>query len=95
MLRCACGNHPEFTELSAWWNIWTDVGFGMISLYKSDWTRIGGMNETKFGEKWGGEDWEFTQRVLNNQIEIIHHRISGYFHLFHDTRGSWDGTKLY
>lgn len=53
------------------------------------------MDEEKFGGKWGGEDWDLVERIIKNKIEVIHHRIPGYYHLYHSTKGTWDGTKLF
>ncbi|XP_065659547.1 uncharacterized protein LOC100206109 [Hydra vulgaris] len=94
MLRLGCGQHPFYTEVE-YGSIWQEIGYGMISIFKSDWNKIGGMDEKRFGERWGGEDWELIDRVLKNKIEVIHHRIPGYYHLYHSTRGTWDGSKLF
>ena len=51
------------------------------------------MNETRFSQKWGGEDWEFVDRILINKMEVIHHRLPGYYHLYHSNKNTWDGTK--
>ena len=40
LLRLQCGEHPEYTKLHD--SLWMDLGYGMISIYKSDWERIGG-----------------------------------------------------
>lgn len=94
LLRLYCGEHPEYTERSKN-SIWQEIGYGMISIFKSDWNKIGGMDEEKFGGKWGGEDWDLVERIIKNKIEVIHHRIPGYYHLYHSTKGTWDGTKLF
>ena len=43
LLRLQCGEHPEYTDLLD--SRWMDQGFGMISIYKSDWERVGGKNK--------------------------------------------------
>ena len=43
LIRLQCGEHPEYTELHD--SRWMDFGFGMISIYKSDWERVGGKNK--------------------------------------------------
>ena len=44
LMRLQCGEHPEYTELRD--SRWMEQGYGMISIYKSDWERIGGKNNT-------------------------------------------------
>lgn len=56
---------------------------------------ISGMNEEMFGTKWGGEDWEFVDRIIMKRLEIIHQRLPGFYHIYHSTLGTWDGTKLF
>ena len=51
------------------------------------------MNEEKFGTQWGGEDWDFANRVLRNGLEMIHNRWPGYWHIFHTTKDTWNGSK--
>ncbi|XP_066932285.1 uncharacterized protein [Clytia hemisphaerica] len=92
LLRLGCGEHTAFTKLTDQ-SIWQEIGYGMIALFKSDWLKIGGMNETRFSQKWGGEDWEFVDRVLINKMEVIHHRLPGYYHIYHSNKNTWDGTK--
>ena len=52
-----------------------------------------GMNEKRFGTQWGGEDWDFANRVLAHGLEIIHNRWAGYWHIYHTTKDTWDGSK--
>ncbi|XP_048586039.1 N-acetyl-beta-glucosaminyl-glycoprotein 4-beta-N-acetylgalactosaminyltransferase 1 isoform X2 [Nematostella vectensis] len=65
-------------------------GFGIFSIYKSDWDVFGGMNVKDFKHTWGGEDWDLADRVLNSGIEIERLMLPGFYHFFHSHSGMWD-----
>ncbi|EDO30820.1 predicted protein [Nematostella vectensis] len=65
-------------------------GFGIFSIYKSDWDVFGGMNVKDFKHAWGGEDWDLADRVLNSGIEIERLMLPGFYHFFHSHSGMWD-----
>ncbi|KXJ19166.1 N-acetyl-beta-glucosaminyl-glycoprotein 4-beta-N-acetylgalactosaminyltransferase 1 [Exaiptasia diaphana] len=65
-------------------------GFGVFSVYKSDWDSFGGMNEKEFKNKWGGEDWEMVDRVINKGYEIEKLRLPGFYHFYHNRKGMWN-----
>jgi hypothetical protein len=50
-----------YTEINVK-GVWRDDGFGIFSMYKSDWAEIGGFNIRKYTTKWGGEDWHILDR---------------------------------
>eukprot|EP00795_Rhopilema_esculentum_P015640 gene15640-6924_t len=93
LLRMPGTEHPEYTKVED--SAWMEIGYGMMSIYKSDWLRVGGMNETFFKYKWGGEDWEFVDRVVMSRLEIVHPRLPGFYHIYHSTIGTWDGSKTF
>ena len=41
LLKFQCGQHEQYsTNLEG--SLWIDDGFGMMAMYKSDWTKVGG-----------------------------------------------------
>ena len=40
---------------AGWWETLT---YGLLGMYKSDWTETGGFDTQKYTIKWGGEDWD-------------------------------------
>lgn len=47
------------------WEVW---GYGLFSLYKSDWSAVGNMN-LEYGEKWGGEDYDLVDRWVHSSLQ--------------------------
>ncbi|KAL9978694.1 hypothetical protein ACROYT_G016242 [Oculina patagonica] len=68
---------------------WQMDGFGLLGIYKSDWAKFGGMNIEEFKYKWGGEDWDLLDRVVNAKLEIERIKYPGLYHHYHNKKGSW------
>ena len=41
---------------------WEILTYGLLGMYKSDWTTTGGFDVQKYTTKWGGEDWDAVDR---------------------------------
>ena len=67
---------------------WEDIGYGLVSMFKTDWEAIGGMS-VEFGEKWGGEDWDLVDRVLRIGYHIHRLRMPALVHFYHLKEGAW------
>lgn len=60
---------------------WRQFGFGIASLYKSDYLDLGGFNMTIFG--WGFEDVTFYDGVIKSNLSLVRSVDPNLIHVYH------------
>ena len=47
----------------------------------------------KYKTKWGGEDWDLLDRILQVGLEAERIKIPGFYHFYHTKKDMWNNGK--
>ena len=48
------------------------------------------MNTKDYNYKWGGEDWDLLDRVINAELKVVRIKHPGLYHHYHTKHKSWN-----
>lgn len=65
---------------------WRQFGFGIVSLYKQDYSKVGGFDLSIEG--WGKEDVDFYEKVVKSNMKIFRAADKDLVHIYHDVECS-------
>nr|XP_023021724.1 chondroitin sulfate synthase 1 [Leptinotarsa decemlineata] len=79
-------DYSEFTPdiINEQSGFWRQFGFGIVSLYKSDYLSLGGFNLMISG--WGYEDVTFFDNAVRSNLKIFRVADPGLIHVFHSVK---------
>ncbi len=75
-------NYPNRVAMKRKHGHWAYYSFGMLCIYKSDYTSVGGMNTNIVG--WGEEDVKFFEKVVRKKLEVLRSPDTGLSHRWHE-----------
>ena len=78
IVRLECGSSSLRPK-----GFWDGYGYGLLSMYKSDFDRTGGLGKNGDKYRWGGEDWDFMDRVVGVGLEYERVRCPYIYHYEH------------
>ncbi len=76
------GKYPNRVTMKRKHGHWAYYSFGMLCIYKSDYTSVGGMNTNIVG--WGEEDVKFFEKVVRKKLEVLRSPDTGLSHRWHE-----------
>lgn len=71
---------------------WRQFGFGIVSLYKSDFVKLGGFNTSIKG--WGMEDVAFYDHVIKSDLQMVRTVDPGLVHIYHPAACVGDNSDI-
>lgn len=74
--------HPRSLALKRNHGHWAYYSFGMLCIYKSDYTAVGGMDTNIQG--WGDEDVQFFNKVIRRRLEVLRAPDNALSHRWHE-----------
>ena len=74
--------------------LYSITGYGLFSMYKSDWSVVGGMDSSQFKGIWGFEDNDLANRVLKSGYVLFRLIIRDFYHQNHTYAGLWDSLDV-
>ncbi|KAI6650982.1 Beta-1,4-N-acetylgalactosaminyltransferase 3-like [Oopsacas minuta] len=88
-----CDFHMQLFLKQQYIGSYSISGYGLFSLYKSDWMKVRGMDSSQFKDIWGFEDNNLANRVLNTGYVVFRLIVRGFYHQNHTYSGLWDGKN--